>query len=107
MFPGSPEDLVGFASGNAFQTIRYAIERNGRIDKDMNMIGHDGERAQPVLVQFALASIERRNHAASNPWLVQPERSRPSFVQSPIGFEEIFASRRATLALKLGNDVGR
>jgi len=50
MFPGSPEDLVGLASGNAFQTICNPLERNGRIEKDMNVIGHNGERPKRVLM---------------------------------------------------------
>jgi len=107
MFPGSPEDLVSLASGNAFETIRNPFDRNRRIEKSMHVVGHDGERPKRVLMQFALASIERRNHAAGNAWLFQPKRPRASFVQSPISLEEILASRRATLPLKLGNDVGR
>jgi hypothetical protein len=105
MFSGSPEDLVSLASRNTFQTIRYALKRNRRVEKNMNMVGHYGESPKRVLMQFALASIKRSDHATRNAWLVQPKRPRASIVQRPVGFAEIFASRGATLPVKSCNDV--
>jgi len=92
MFPGSPENLVSLASSNAFETVRNPLEGNRRIEKSMHMVRHDGERLKRVLMQVALASIERGDNTLGNPGLVQPERPRTSLVQSPVGPEEIPAS---------------
>lgn len=97
MFPDSPEDLIGLASGNAFETIRNPFKRNRRIKKNVNVVGHDSERFKRVLMQFTVTAVERRHHATGDGWLVQLKRPRASFVQSPVGLEEFLASRLATL----------
>jgi hypothetical protein len=57
VLPCPPEKLVGLAGGDAFQTVCNAIERDGRIQKNVNVVGHDGESSKQVLLQFSLASI--------------------------------------------------
>jgi hypothetical protein len=53
-----PEYLIGLASSNALETIGDPRERNGRLDENVNVIGHDGERAEHVLMQLMLAPVE-------------------------------------------------
>jgi hypothetical protein len=97
MLPDSPEDLVGLASGNPFETVRDPFKGNKWIKKNVNVVGHNGECFKRVLMQFTVTAVKCRNHATGDGWLVQPKRPCASFVQSPVGLEEFLASRFATL----------
>jgi hypothetical protein len=51
----SPEYLIGLASSNALEAIGDPRERKGRLDENVAVIGHDGERAEHGLMQLMFA----------------------------------------------------
>ncbi len=89
MQSSSPKDLVSLASSDAFDPIRNPFERNGRITKSMYMVRHDDESSKRILMQFMIASIERRDHAFGNSCIVQPKRPCACPIQSPISLDKV------------------
>jgi len=90
LLSGAPERPVGFSRRRAFQRFQQEIGRNRGKQKNVDVIRHDDERSETIVVQ-RLSAKQRFDHEHRNRFLPQKSRANTRGVQITIDSGEGFA----------------